>query len=99
MTLVAQWKKKDVKDDTKDDDKLPGTGDSGTGSSNSKSTYISGSLYRGGTTNNGTGTSGKNLPKTGSEYQSPLTALMGLCIVAGTTVFAWFRRNKKDTEK
>lgn len=99
MTLVAQWKKKDVKDDTKDDDKLPGTGDSGTGSSTSKSAYISGSLYRGGTTNNGTGTSGKNLPKTGSEYQSPLTALMGLCIVAGTTVFAWFRRNKKDTEK
>lgn len=92
MTLVAQWSKKDG------DGKLPGTGDSGTGTSNSKTTIISGRVYRGGTTNNNSGTSSKNLPKTGSEYQSPLTALMGLCLVAGTTVLAWFRRNKKDTE-
>lgn len=90
MTLIAQWNKKE--------DKLPGTGDSGTGTSNSKTTIVSGRVYRGGTTNNNSGTSAKNLPKTGSEYQSPLTALMGLCLVAGTTVLAWFRRNKKDTE-
>lgn len=96
MTLVAQWDKKDADDDK--EDKLPGTGDSGTGTSNSN-TIVSGRVYRGGTTNNGTGTSSKNLPKTGSEYQSPLTALMGLCIVAGTTALAWFKRTKKDTEK
>ncbi|MGL9727694.1 InlB B-repeat-containing protein [Enterococcus sp. DIV0756] len=96
MTLVAQWTKKDAKGDG--DGKLPGTGDSGTGTSNSKTTIVSGRVYRGGTTNNNSGTSAKNLPKTGSEYQSPLTALMGLCLVAGTTALAWFRRNKKDTE-
>lgn len=95
MTLVTQWKKKD----SKAEDKLPGTGDSGTGSSNSKNTYLSGSLYRSGTINNGTEASGKKLPKTGSESQSPLTVILGLCILAGTTVLGLIKRNKKETEE
>ncbi|MGM0338433.1 InlB B-repeat-containing protein [Enterococcus sp. AZ007] len=87
MTLVAKWTKKD------DPGKLPGTSDSGTGTSISRSTYLSGRIYR------GTDTSAKNLPKTGSESQSPLTVILGLCILAGTTILAWLRRSKKDTEE
>ncbi|MBS6431016.1 LPXTG cell wall anchor domain-containing protein [Enterococcus raffinosus] len=38
------------------------------------------------------------MPKTGSE-QKPLSAILGLCVLAGSFFLLWIRRSKKEEEK
>lgn len=95
VTLVAKWAKKEITTGgAKTEDK-----DSGVKAPQSESTYRS---YFGGRYYSNKAdkeaTSAKNLPKTGSE-QHPLSAILGLCVLAGSSFLLWIRRSKKEEEK
>lgn len=92
VTLVAKWAKKEITTGgAKTDDK-----DSGVQSESTYRSYFGGRYYSNKADKEAT--SAKNLPKTGSE-QNPLSAILGLCVLAGSSFLLWIRRSKKEEEK